>query len=112
MINLEQAAKEYAERMADQCVNITIEHLKEYACQDFKAGVAFAEEWISVKDELPDYDQPILIKDIHGNYDLMYFRRAGDEGVSDFDEDVFINNCIWSKLSEKLITHWRPINRK
>lgn len=78
----------------------------------FKTGVAFAEEWISIKDELPDYDQPILTKDIHGFYDLMYFRRAGDEGVSDFDEDVFINNCIWSKLSENIITHWRPINRK
>ena len=112
MINLEQAAKEYAERMVDQCINVTIKNLKEYAYQDFKAGVSFAEEWISIKDELPDYDQPILTKDIHGNYDLMYLKMAGDESVSDPDEDIFINGCMWYKLSDNLITHWRPINRK
>ena len=112
MKTLEQAAKEYAERMVDQCINVTIEHLKKYAYQDFKAGVSFAEEWISIKDELPDYDQPILTKDIYDCYDLMCFKMAGDEGVSDFDEDVFINGYMWYKLSENFITHWRPINRK
>lgn len=78
----------------------------------FKAGVSFAEQWISIKDELPDYDQLVLTKDIYDCYDLMYLKIAGDERVSEPDEDIFINGGMWYKLSENLITHWRPINRK
>ena len=111
MKTIEEAAKEYAENL-----NYTME-AKHNMCpmdfeKSFKRGASFAEEWISIKDELPDYDQPILTKDIYGNYDLMYLKIAGDERVSEPDEDIFINGGMWYKLSENLITHWRPINRK
>ena len=40
---IEQAAKKYGDKAADQAVDITLSDLKEYAATDFTAGVRFAE---------------------------------------------------------------------
>jgi len=40
---IEQAAKEYGYKSADQAINITLSDLRDYAATDFTAGVRFAE---------------------------------------------------------------------
>ena len=61
----------------------------------FKAGVEFAQEWISVKDELPAPGITVLIKD-KNSYIGWSSIRFGD----------------WDYKFKKTITHWRPITKK
>jgi len=52
---IEQAAKEYGDKAADQAVDITLSDLKEYAATDFTAGVRFAEA--EMKQIMNEYGQ-------------------------------------------------------
>lgn len=73
-------------------------HWKENAQFAFLEGVRFAEEWISVNEELPKYkigNYPVLAKDKN---DLPYI------AMIESAEDIAI-------LSTRY-THWRPINKK
>lgn len=86
---------DYADSFSDE-VNACV--------KDFEAGVKFAEEWISVNEELPNdingfVGQGVLVK--------LYARCCVAEldpryGWCSFDEFI----------SDREVTHWRPINRK
>jgi hypothetical protein len=85
---VEQAAKEYAENLGE-----TLD--TDCAHRAFKAGVEFAQEWISVEKELPDAGITVLIKDKNNNYGWACI-RYGD----------------WDYKFKNTITHWRPITKK
>jgi len=64
----------------------------------FSEGVAFAEQWIAVADELPKLESKgyvILTEDLEGAIALMMI-------IDDSDIQGLMKNY----------THWRPINRK
>lgn len=84
----------------------------------FKAGAEFAQQWISVEDELPEtlltdienvqYSEHILLK-VNG-YDhpfIGYYMKANDD---EFFE--FVPESITNEFMQELITHWRPIDIK
>ena len=85
MLKINEAAKEFSEKSV-------------WACPiSFKAGVEFAQRWISVEDELPEtiddekmfLRHPILIKNIDGAFQVL---------------NTFSNIGTY--------THWRPIELK
>ena len=61
MLTIEQAAREHSGNLT-----ITHETLKNVTKEDFersfKAGVEFAQRWISVEEELPDIGEEVLVK--------------------------------------------------
>ena len=67
----------------------------------FEAGAAFAQQWISVEDELPensDNEQQFFLKFDHGKVGVCYYFR---------------NNRFWNfNFCEQNPTHWRPIELK
>lgn len=65
----------------------------------FRAGKAFAEEWISFQDELPPFSKDkILLKREKVNSETMYELRKFNTGNKAHILSIY--------------THWRPINRK
>ena len=85
MKTIEEVAKEFSEKSV-------------WACPiSFKAGVEFAQRWISVEDELPEtiddekifLRYPILVKNIDGAFQAL---------------NTFSNIGTY--------THWRPIELK
>lgn len=72
----------------------------------FNKGVAFAQRWIPLEEEKPEYAEPILIKFENGTYEVGYYLRHK------YREDSFYNyesNDIEFKIDT--VTHWRPIER-
>ena len=69
----------------------------------FKAGINFAQRWISIEDELPKYYQPILAD--NGEYITVIAR------VSDGDED-FYPICGTHVYMNPDPIKWRPIELK
>lgn len=73
------------------------EELHRYADLDFRAGIEFAQQWISVKDELPlESADEILIKDDESTLVAVYRFGKFNTGFS-FEFNP---------------THWRPIKRE
>ena len=86
-----------------------LERLKAKYYDGFKAGVEFAQRWISVEDELPedenkesDFSVCVLAKDMHGKTMSAYYH---------FKKYSFYSNAF-SKSELIGITHWRPIELK
>lgn len=91
MKKIEQAAKEYAEYVSLHSV-----WTARNAETSFTAGVEFAQQWISVEDELPEDGQEIICKnDTYKSIHIFY-----KNGV--FDEERL----------KTYYTHWRPENLK
>ena len=83
MLKIKEAAKEFSEKSV-------------WACPiSFKAGVEFAQRWISVEDELPSIGDHILIK---LKRDKLKIWRIFNE-----DDRILVSNYA---------THWRPIELK
>ncbi|MDR0874206.1 MAG: DUF551 domain-containing protein [Prevotellaceae bacterium] len=62
----------------------------------FLEGINFAQQWISVADELPEENEDVLIKCTNGKR---------------IQHDVdYIFNGKWAHRTN--VTHWRPIERK
>ena len=83
-----------------------IDRLKEKKYQGFKAGVEFAQRWISVEDELPEEQGYYLVIAPHS------FPKNCNIVVAEFYED---NKTFYSESSDSPITdatHWRPIELK
>lgn len=78
----------------------------------FIAGVSFAEEWISVDDELPDFDKNKLIR---GEQEL-YLVKMSIGSIScrtTYKVSFLINEYRWNGESDwNCVTHWRPINKR
>ena len=78
----------------------------------FKAGVEFAQRWISVEDELPDFDKS---KYPNGDFEIFLVKMA--TGSISHKIKYCVANLIaegrWSCESDwNVVTHWRPIEHK
>ncbi|MCL2651970.1 MAG: DUF551 domain-containing protein [Candidatus Azobacteroides sp.] len=73
----------------------------------FKAGIEFAQRWIDVKDELPEDNMPILLKDRNG-----FIKEIGFLIGNAFF--VFNKNSQngYHEIYNTKVTHWRPIELK
>ena len=100
METIEEASKDYSKSKSSaevfRCAHET----------DFKAGVEFAQRWISVEDELPEEQGYYLVIAPHS------FPKNCNVVVAEFYED---NKTFYSESSDSPIedaTHWRPIELK
>jgi hypothetical protein len=124
METIEEAAYDSAEKLAcdfpDGCYReeMSLSEIEDWFKVSFKEGVAFAQNWISVEDELPEtpltdienvqYSEHILLK-VNG-YDhpfIGYYMKANDD---EFFE--FVPESITNEFMQELITHWRLIDLK
>jgi Protein of unknown function (DUF551). len=104
MKTVEKAAIEYAAK--------TDKANAEFVIEDFKAGVEFAQQWISVENELPDIDVPVLVKykwDTRDNVDFAALRRIKNKDTQ--------SSWQWSSIAcrtyfTRTVTHWRYIELK
>ena len=78
----------------------------------FKAGVEFAQRWISVEDELPEFDKS---KYPDGDFEIFLVRMS----VGSISPKIkyCVANLImvgrWScEFDWNVVTHWRPIELK
>ena len=83
-----------------------LERLKAKYYNGFKAGVEFAQRWISVEDELPEKQGYYLV------LKTPLFRGNCNVVVAEFHEDnkTFYYQRSYSAIEN--ITHWRPIELK
>ena len=102
---IEDAAKEHAESLEDNDYTIETESA-------FRAGVEFAQRWISVEEELPPIGEMVITKmeKRHGdtwvqNYYSTATRLENKGGWQDV-------NWVDHSISFGHITHWRPIELK
>ena len=94
METIEWIAKYFAEKNWGDGNDATIER-QEKAIEE---ALEFAQQWISVEDELPKkYYEPVIVKDKNGNWDKAVLTGLGW---------CFENE----KTRVKKPTHWRPIN--
>ena len=75
----------------------------------FKAGVKFAQRWISVEDELPEvknhgFSDLVLTKNSYGNIMLERYDSESKQ-FNGIRYDCINNN-------DGQVTHWRPIELK
>ena len=109
METIEDAALEYAiQRQVDA---EELKYIGRYQ-QSFKAGVEFAQRWISVEEELPPIGEMVITKmeKRHGdtwvqNYYSTATRLENKGGWQDV-------NWVDHSISFGHITHWRPIELK
>jgi hypothetical protein len=81
--------------------------------QGFMAGVEFAQRWISVDEELPKLDVPVLIKMIYRleNIVSVAYRTREINSITGKEEIIWRAN-LWQNLVRLTITHWRHIELK
>ena len=94
MQTIKEKARKYYNLIAKQSGN---HDCAECAEAGFKAGVEFAQQWISVKDELPEIKtEPLQVIGklrINGQYETYWVEYTTDQ-------------------IEKECSHWRPIELK
>ena len=109
MLKINEAAKEFSEKSV-------------WACPiSFKAGVEFAQRWISVEDELPE----ITTINNHNHVNVKFKTINGDERVCTATLESVSQHCgenspmhnVWYAYPSgghilKNVTHWRPIELK
>lgn len=69
--------------------------------ESFKEGVNFAQEWISVEDELPEESKFEMSEDVLTLAGSKYSVKCYDHNLGK-----------WSGSANVTVTHWRPIERK
>lgn len=108
MKTINEAAKEYA--IKEICLKIEFASSSkeeiELCIRDFTAGVQFAEEWISVEDELP----PIIAGDVSEENILLLKNK--EKGITLGWRRPYGYHTQLGVFNEVTITHWRPINKK
>lgn len=119
MKTIKQAAKEYADTKAPVVVSgtkitNTIDDLNLYSKTDFTEGAKFAQQFISIEDELPIEGKPVLLFS-RDWIDEDFCPDGVREGVY-FDE-IFVS-AKWNNIHDcydtktDIPTHWRPTERK
>ena len=105
MKTIEKAATDYQTKIyEDVFEESSLSEQKLQCINDFKAGVAFAQEWISVEDELPERGIVVLAK-CGKTYWIADLQPHG--------KGLTLYSIRGSRYSEEFeATHWRPINRK
>lgn len=107
MKTIEQASMDHIENTMGQFL---------YKDQSFKAGVEFAQQWISVEDELPEAHIPyrndcivsdyVIAKTIDGNWFKLRLIKWTSKGR------LFSNWVNSEDYTYFTVTHWRPIELK
>lgn len=100
MKTIEEASIEYAVSKSSSDVFIE-SHIK-----DFKAGVEFAQRWVSVDDELPKIGEKVITK--------MAKDERTSYGMATRIREEWAINAHWidHTFSNTVITHWRYIELK
>lgn len=101
MKTIKQAAKEYANKNHFRFIN-NIE--REVDIKAFEAGVNFAQQWISVDDELPE------IKNKRYQIHIKYKSGIDIYDTLAIEPSICTKENLLEILNELNITHWRPIN--
>ena len=104
-----------AEESAEQCMIDTIRsnqskgqkyNSNEDIESAFILGAEFAQQWIEVEDELPEYGTACLLKFVDETYEVGYFFSHK------YREDSFYSYCQNDiEFKVEAVTHWRPIER-
>ena len=100
MITINEAAKSHEYNKEKNSISSVI---NKSTISSFKAGVEFAQQWISVKDEFPENQDIVLVKTDKQCICTAYF-HGKNSGFITYGEDAFF---IFGS-----ITHWRPIEFK
>ena len=118
MRTIEEGAKELYPQNKPTMYTQFVAGLEQLA---FKAGVEFAQRWISVEDELPE----ITTINNHNAVNVKFKTIYGDERVCTATLESFSQHCgenspmndVWYVYPSgghvlRNVTHWRPIELK
>lgn len=110
MKTIEKAASIYAEPIATYTYyngmdNLTYCDLEKCMVDSFKAGADFAQQFINIEDEKPEYYEPVIIELQNGG--VIAWR-----GWSEIYGDTYTINGTDIYLMAKEVKRWRPINFK
>lgn len=100
MKTIEKAAEQHAEQYSDD------PHYIGYDA--FKAGVAFAQRWIPVEEELPEPEK------CNASENVLIKLDTGYTAVAFYDSDIeewYVIHPL-TKIRNSYITHWRQIELK
>ena len=100
MKTIEEAAKDFNDS------HVNGHHPQKWVSDIFKAGVEFAQEWISVEEELPPIGEKVITK--------MAKDKRTSYGIATRIREEWEINAHWidHTFSNMTITHWRPIELK
>ena len=100
MKTIEEAAKDFNDS------HVNGHHPQKWVSDIFKAGVEFAQEWISVEEELPEIGEKVITK--------MTKDKRTSYGIATRIREEWEINAHWidHTFSHMNITHWRPIELK
>ena len=102
MKTINDAALEYAELNANKLFRRLEVSIAE---KSFKAGAEFAQQFINIEDEKPEYYEPVIIELQNGG--VIAWR-----GWSEIYGDTYTINGTDIYLMAKEVKLWRPINFK
>lgn len=113
MKTVEQAARDYAWELRRKIEDISGERSNAaydgfLAGDDFgyRRGIADAQRWISVEDELPEVGRMVILKE--------EVNRIDDDGTPHLSVSYELgvwNSSEWQREYVENPTHWRPIER-
>ena len=94
-------------RTIEEALNTAYDECKSnaYFGNGFKKGVEFAQQFISIEDEKPEYYEPVIIELQNGG--VIAWR-----GWSEVYGDTYTINGTDIYLMAKEVKRWRPINFK
>lgn len=100
MKTIEEAAKDFNDS------HVNGHHPQKWVSDIFKAGVEFAQEWISVEEELPKIGEKVITK--------MTKDKRTSYGIAARIREEWEINAHWidHTFSHMNITHWRYIDLK
>ena len=120
MKTIDEAAKDYVKGFGGN-PELSLSEIIEYAIEDFKAGAEFAQRWIPVDDELPEY----TTIDKHNAVNVKFTTINGDVRECTATLELVSQHCFenspmhnrWFVYPSgghelKTVTHWRPIELK
>lgn len=94
MKTIEEAAKEFSKETYDT-------FHQHHRMKGFIAGIEFAQRWIPVEEELPEFGLVVLFKEMNNNARIHLGRICQDT-----------DNFVEMAITYKNVTHWRPIELK
>jgi hypothetical protein len=79
------------------------------ACEGYRAGYQAAQQWISVKDRLPEEKQDVLVW-YHGSYDVAYLQKVKPVKLQppQFNNIEMFEWCFYD-FEDVDVTHWMPL---
>ena len=112
MKTIKQAKEEYSDSLKlGDAESVSKWEFEMYAQCDFEAGVAFAQRWIPVEDELPEEGALVFAKS--GNepidIDICWFKNKKFIMRFAYQPSYYSSTVKFRENITESITHWRPI---